>query len=393
MHCNSILALTAIANLLLLRCSAADDTPANDPADGSERAGNDTGAGGGSASAGGSGTGGTSGMTSGASGTTGGSSGANGGAPGNTGGAGAGGTSSSGGNGGKGGAGGNGGSGGNAVFVPPSCTNGVTALPADAPKLVPGVWTPINPAAVSYGPKGQGGRDQDVFTQGMTIDPCNPATLYLTACTNPVSGNAPAVPGLYRSTNAGTTWTKLGPFDGPIHVRIDPKDPLHMYVVQGVRGATAGFWVSTDGGKTFKAPDGFTTKANNSVGGWTNDGYDVAADPTHFNHVLVSFHSPLSFLRAPGFSKARMEETPGYATIRSHPRSAARVGEFGSCTSPSSASATAAPGSWARKAEASGAPPMRARVGPKSLTTAWSTAEGRSTTRRAEPSTRAALVT
>jgi photosystem II stability/assembly factor-like uncharacterized protein len=202
------------------------------------------------------------------------------------------------------------------VFVPPSCANGVTALPADAPKLVPGVWTPINPAAVSFGQNGTGGRNQDVFTQGMTIDPCNVATLYLAACTNPVTGNAPATPGLYRSTNAGTTWTRLGPFDGPIHVRIDPKDPLHMYVGQGVRGSAAGFWVSTDGGKTFKMPDSFTAKANNSVGGWTNDVYDVAPDPTDFNHVLVSFHSPFEFSTSSGV----LESKDGGSTwIRHYP--------------------------------------------------------------------------
>jgi len=324
MYGSSILALTAIANLLLLGCSSAGDTPDSDPAAGLGQAGTATGAGGdcanSTATTGENGPGGNSATIGGASGAAGSASGNGGSSVGNAGGAGTGGTSSNGGSGGKGGSGGSGGSG---PFVPPSCANGVTTLPADAPKLTPGVWTPINPAAVSFGQHGQGGRDQDVFTQGMTIDPCNPGTLYLAACTNPVTGNAPAVPGLYRSTNAGTTWTKLGPFDGPIHVRIDPKDHLHMYVVQGVRGATAGFWVSTDGGKTFKSPDGFTSKANNSVGGWTNDGYDVAGDPTDFNHVLMTFHSPFEFSSSSGVLESK---DGGNTWIRHYPISSALAG-------------------------------------------------------------------
>ena len=152
--------------------------------------------------------------------------------------------------------------------------------------LVPGVWKPINPAAVTYGQHGAGG-DQDVFTQGMTIDPCNAATLYLTACTNPVTGTSQAVPGLYRSTNAGTTWTKLGPFDGPINVRVDPEDPLHMYVGQGVRGSGIGFWVSKDGGKTFIQPQGFLDAAKKVN---DTDVYRVEPDPADFNHLLLSFH-------------------------------------------------------------------------------------------------------
>src|SRR5262249_28657290 len=84
--------------------------------------------------------------------------------------------------------GGNGGRGG---------SGGGNALPANAPKLVPGVWTPINPTAVSFGPRGTG-RDQDIFTQGMAIDPSNPTTIYLTVCANPEKGTT-STPGLYRS--------------------------------------------------------------------------------------------------------------------------------------------------------------------------------------------------
>jgi photosystem II stability/assembly factor-like uncharacterized protein len=74
-------------------------------------------------------------------------------------------------------------------------------------------------------------------------------------------------------------------------MQIDPADPRHMYYGGGVRGASLGFWITTDGGDTWKQPDGFAEKANNSVGGWVNDVYVVQADPNDFQHVLVTFHS------------------------------------------------------------------------------------------------------
>jgi hypothetical protein len=164
--------------------------------------------------------------------------------------------------------------------VAPKCADPKTTLPADAPKLEAGVWTQLNPSQVHYG-----NNAVDVFTQGLALDPCNPATIYLTACTNP--DDPGSNPGLYRSTNAGTTWTRLGPFDCPINVRVDPANPLHLYVGQGVRGGTIGFWVSKDGGATWAQPKGFAdavAKINDS------DVYHVAPDPADFNHVLLSFH-------------------------------------------------------------------------------------------------------
>ncbi|HEV8248187.1 MAG TPA: hypothetical protein VGP93_20570, partial [Polyangiaceae bacterium] len=169
---------------------------------------------------------------------------------------------------------------GSGGFTPPACSNGVTALPADAPALTPGVWTPINPSQVVYG-----NTEVDVFTQGLALDPCNPATIYLTACANPV--DATRNPGLYRSTNAGTSWTKIGPFDGPINVRVDPGDPLHLYANQGVRGAAIGFWVSTDGGENWVQPQGFLDAAATVN---DTDVYHVDPDPADFNHLLLSFH-------------------------------------------------------------------------------------------------------
>ena len=63
-----------------------------------------------------------------------------------------------------------------------------------------------------------------------------------------------------------------------------------MYCVDGVRGATEGFWVSRDGGITWTMPPGFESVTRKPVG--TRDLYSLAVDPADFRHVLVSFHSP-----------------------------------------------------------------------------------------------------
>jgi photosystem II stability/assembly factor-like uncharacterized protein len=123
---------------------------------------------------------------------------------------------------------------------------------------------------------------EDVFSQGMALDPCNPGTIYL--CTS--SFNAPTG-GLWRTVDAGSNWTKIGKLDEPVRVRVDPRNSLHLYVGDGVRGATLGFWVSWDGGNTWTKPPSLA-----KLGMFVDDVYDVAADPADFKHVLVTSHSP-----------------------------------------------------------------------------------------------------
>jgi photosystem II stability/assembly factor-like uncharacterized protein len=98
-------------------------------------------------------------------------------------------------------------------------------------------------------------------------------------------------------------------------MEINPANPLQMYYIGGVRGSSVGFWVSKDGGETWTQPPGFATKANNSADGWSNDLYDVKADPADFNHVLVTFHSPWAFTMPPGV----LESKDGGATWIRHP--------------------------------------------------------------------------
>src|SRR6185436_15806724 len=79
--------------------------------------------------------------------------------------------------------------------------------------------------------------------------------------------------------------------DEPIAIQIDPTNTQHLYVGDGVRGYTAGFWVSTDGGENFAQPQGYLD-IGTSEGASLSDVYDVAIDPTDPDHVLVSYHGP-----------------------------------------------------------------------------------------------------
>jgi hypothetical protein len=223
--------------------------------------------------------GGTGGREGGQSGSdTGGDNGGGGNGPaGNNGGGGNGPAGNSGGGGnGTGGNTGGGGTGGGfmppdaGVFTPPKCAEpGKKGLPANAPNLPVGKWVNITPQGLD--PK------MNNISTGLAFDPCNRATLYGTF------GTA----GVYRSLDAGSTWLKLQSFTAPSRPRVDPRDPNHLYVIDGVGGSTNGFWVSRDGGKTFKLPAGFKEAAEKLH---DYDVYQLSIDPGDFNHVLISFH-------------------------------------------------------------------------------------------------------
>ena len=164
-----------------------------------------------------------------------------------------------------------------------------TTLPGTAPALEPGVWKNITPATHL----GFLGAPETMIAQGIAMDPCDTATLYWG--TTPYQTDKG---GLFKTSDGGGSWAKIGPFDEPLHVRIDPTNPKHLYVGDGVRGTTQGFWVSNDGGDTWAKPDGFE-KVAASIGITQSSGmediYDVGVDPTDFQHVLLSFHSPWSW--------------------------------------------------------------------------------------------------
>jgi hypothetical protein len=150
---------------------------------------------------------------------------------------------------------------------------------AQNPKLEKGVWKNITPPTVTTS------FQDHVFCQGVTVDPSHPATVYLCICAYDANKG-----GLFKSTDSGTTWKKIGLLDEPLHVAVDPKDSNHLYCVDGVRGKTLGFWVSKDGGENWSMPEGFKKVTEKPVG--TRDLYSLAVNPVDFKHLLVSFHSP-----------------------------------------------------------------------------------------------------
>jgi hypothetical protein len=170
----------------------------------------------------------------------------------------------------------------------PGCT-GVFAPTGAPPTLTPGTWTDISVPGMTKG------SPDSIIGTGMANDPCNPAVLYW--CNEPFT---PSNGGLFKSTDAGATWRKIGQvkpnftgtdhLDEPIAVNVDPNDPQHIYVGDGVRGNTTGFWVSTDGGENFMTPQGYLDVAKNENASLA-DVYDVAVDPSDSNHVLVTYHS------------------------------------------------------------------------------------------------------
>jgi len=160
-------------------------------------------------------------------------------------------------------------------------------LPGTAPVLQEGIWTDLTPTNLGI-PWGT----SNGFTQGMAIDPKTPATLYLAVC-----GFDITAAGLFKSSDAGTSWRRVAKvttnadhLDEPIRVRVDPRNPQHLYVGDGVRGASGGFWVSWDGGETFTQPPAFVA-LEKQEGMFPFDVYDVAPDPSDFNHVLVAHHA------------------------------------------------------------------------------------------------------
>lgn len=167
---------------------------------------------------------------------------------------------------------------------------------AAPPDLVPGVWKKISPPEAAQGYGGS----------SLVVDPSNPDVLYL-----PLDMN-----GLWKSSDRGSTWTRLGNpaqtgfpvtqyLDSPSKVAVDPGNPLRLYATQGVRGVTQGFWISGDGGATWTVPQGFRDLHV------TLDITSLSVDPADFNHFILGAHS----FENPGV----LESTDGGATFVRHP--------------------------------------------------------------------------
>jgi hypothetical protein len=221
--------------------------------------GGDAGSSGAGASTGGAGASGAAGASSGAGGVSGSAdaSAGNGGASGSGGAAGSAGSAGAGGSAGSAGAGG----------AAPTC---------DLSAYTPGVWRPT----VTQPPLGVPG---DGAGFGVAIDPNNPGKVWAGIYAGPA-------PGLYKTTNCGSSWSEVGTFAGVTQVRVNPANSNELYVGTGVgSAATNDFFYSSNGGTTWSARSSWS----NALAQY-DDVYSIAVDPTDFAHVLVAFHSPAS---------------------------------------------------------------------------------------------------
>jgi hypothetical protein len=153
-----------------------------------------------------------------------------------------------------------------------------------------GEWVNITPSDVTPG-------DNDTLLgQGIAYDPLNPGTIFW--CNGPFD-NESGDEGVWRSTDWGDTWTRVGAvtpleigysdhIDNPVAVRVAGS---RIWVGAGVRGTAQGLFYSDDGGDTWTRPSTFeSTLEGAGVANWM-DLYSIAVDPTDNDHILVTFHS------------------------------------------------------------------------------------------------------
>jgi photosystem II stability/assembly factor-like uncharacterized protein len=196
---------------------------------------------------------------------------------------------------------GSGGATGPADGGPPLTDAAVAHLPV-------GTWTDVTPAGsmVATG----------VYHIG--VAPSDPAIVYVASDKG----------GMYKTTDAAKTWARLGnptgyfdPAKGtdyledPCQIAVDPADPSHLYATEGVDGGRDGFWVSHDGGATWKKPQGFNDVAS-KVGGPGQDVVMMSVDPADFRHVIVSPHSDWAI--TVGYSSGILETRDGGDTWTYH---------------------------------------------------------------------------
>src|SRR5256714_9058990 len=131
--------------------------------------------------------------------------------------------------------------------------------------------------------------DKD-FTAGsigaIAVAPSDPNVVYVGTGESPIRGNLSPGDGMYRSTDAGKTWAKIGLADaGQIpHVAVHPRhaDLVYVAVLGHAFGpnATRGVFRTKDGGKTWEK----ILFKNDSTGA-----IDLATDPANPRILYAGF--------------------------------------------------------------------------------------------------------
>ncbi|HXV18036.1 MAG TPA: hypothetical protein VD758_14710, partial [Gemmatimonadaceae bacterium] len=136
----------------------------------------------------------------------------------------------------------------------------------------------------------------------IAVAPSNPNVIYVGSGAGIIRPDLATGDGMYKSTDAGKTWTHLGLRDSQMisYIDVDPKNPNRLFVA--VLGhpygpsEERGIFRSTDGGKTFEKvlyKDEYTS------------GNDVRIDPSNPNTVYaVLWQQQQSFIEGQGFGGA-----------------------------------------------------------------------------------------
>ncbi len=147
----------------------------------------------------------------------------------------------------------------------------------------------------NIGPAVVGGRIVD-----LAVDPRTPSTWYVAAASG----------GVWKTTNAGTTWAPIFEGQGSFSIgciTIDPKNPLVVWVGTGENNSQRsvsygdGVYKSTDGGKSW---DNVGLKKSEHIG-------KILIDPRDSNTVYVAAQGPLW---APGGDRGLYKTTDGGKT-------------------------------------------------------------------------------
>jgi len=119
----------------------------------------------------------------------------------------------------------------------------------------------------------------------IAVAPSDPNIIYVGTGAGIIRPDLATGDGMYKSTDAGKTWTHLGLFDTQMiaHIDVDPKNPDRLFVAALGHpygpNAERGIFRSTDGGKTFQKvlyTDDYTS------------GDDVKIDPSDPNIVYAA---------------------------------------------------------------------------------------------------------
>jgi photosystem II stability/assembly factor-like uncharacterized protein len=148
-----------------------------------------------------------------------------------------------------------------------------------------GVWKTID-GGINWEPI----TDASVFGTGSVgaigLSDSDPNTIYVGMGESPIRGNVSHGDGVYKSTDAGKTWQRVGLEDTRqiSRIRVHPKNPDVVYVAaQGhvwAPNAERGIFRSKDGGKTWQKVFYRSDKAGAS---------DLVMDPTNANILYAGF--------------------------------------------------------------------------------------------------------